>query len=68
MADKYIVRMRIWHTGDEQYYDAGANVTMTHLADFQIERLIAQSVIEPVQSKRKKREIKQHGNIDSTDH
>ncbi|MBU0599053.1 hypothetical protein KKF61_08790 [Patescibacteria group bacterium] len=57
--------MRIWHTGDGCYYDAGENVTMTHLADFQIEGLIAQGVIEPIV---KKREAKKHGNTDSTEH
>jgi len=63
---KYNVLMRIWHTKDERYYDAGENVSMTHLADFQIERLIAQGIIEPVKSK-SKREVK-HGDIDSTEH
>ena len=66
--DKYNVLMRIWHTGDKRYYDAGANVTMTHLADFQIERLVAQGVIEPVETKRKKREAREHGDTDSTEH
>lgn len=71
---KYKVLMRIWHTGDECYYDADENVTMTHLADFQVKQLIAQGVIEPVESKRlqkqtsKKREVKQHGDTDSTEH
>lgn len=66
--DEYTTLVRIWHTGDKQYYDAGENVTMTHLADFQIERLIAQGVIEPVaeKPKRKKQEAKGHGDIDST--
>lgn len=74
--DKYTVLVRIWHTGDKQYYDAGQNVTMTHLAEFQIEGLIAAGVIEPhreyvkaetraAEAKRKKREAK-HGNTDST--
>lgn len=66
--DKYRVLARIWHTGDECYYDAGQNVTMTHLAEFQIDRLIAQGVIEPVETKRKKQEVKQHGDTDSTEH
>ena len=66
--DKYKVLARIWHSGDECYYKAGANVTMTHLADFQIDGLIAQGVIELVKSKRKKREVKQHGDTDSTEH
>lgn len=66
--DKYTVKVRIWHTGDECYYEAGKSVTMTHLADFQIERLIAAGVIEPVETKRKKREVKQHGDIDSTEY
>jgi len=58
-VDEYMVLARIWHSGDERYYDAGDNVTMTHLADFQIKRLIAQGVIEPVEKpKRKKREVK----------
>ena len=61
--------VRIWHSGDKQYYEAGENVTMTHLAGFQIKRLIAQGVIEPVNKpKRKKQEVKQHGNTDSTEH
>lgn len=65
--DKYRVLARIWHTGDGCYYETDANVTMTHLADFQIKRLIAQGVIEPVEKpKRKKREVKQHGNTDNT--
>lgn len=66
--DRYNVLMRIWHTKDEQYYDDGDNVSLTHLADFQIERLVAQGVIEPVAEKCKKREVKQHGNTDSTEH
>ena len=49
--DRYIVLARIWHTGDECYYEAGDDVTMMHLADFQIERLVAQGVIEPVEKK-----------------
>ena len=49
--DEYTVLARIWHSGDECYYDAGENVTMTHLASFQVERLIAQGVIEPVEKK-----------------
>ena len=63
--DEYRVLARIWHSGDERYYDTGANVTMTHLADFQIKRLIAQGVIEPVEKPKrlqkqasKKREVK----------
>ena len=66
MASKYKVLARIWHTGDKCYYEAGASATMTHLADFQIERLIAQGVIEPIA--KTKREAKQHGNTDSTRH
>ena len=65
---KYKVLMRIWHTGDKCYYGPGANVTMTHLADFQIDQLVAQGIIEPIESKHKKREVKQHGNTDSTEH
>ena len=65
--DEYKVLAHIWHTGDERYYEAGDNVTMTHLADFQIERLIAQGVIESIASKHKKQEVK-HGNIDSPKH
>lgn len=65
--DKYKVLARIWHTSDERYYEAGDNVTMAHLADFQIDRLIAQGVIEPVETKRKKREAK-NGDTDSTEH
>ncbi len=63
---RYNVLMRIWHTKDEQYYDDGDNVSLTHLADFQINALIAQGVIEPVA--KKKREVKQHGDTDSTGH
>lgn len=66
--DRYTVLVRIWHSGDERYYDVGASVTMTHLVGFQIDRLIAQGIIEPVKSKRKKREVKQHGDIDGTEH
>ena len=66
--DKYITLVRIWHTGDACYYDAGENVTMTHLVGFQIDRLVEQGVIEPVQSKSKKRGVKQHGDTDSTEH
>jgi len=52
-VDRYIVLARIWHTGDECYYNAGDNVTMTHLAEFQIERLMAQGIIEPVEPVKK---------------
>ena len=65
---KYRVLMRIWHTGDECYYEADENVSMSHLADFQIERLVMQGMIEPIESKHKKREVKQHGDTDSTEH
>ena len=81
MASKYKVLARIWHTGDKCYYEAGESATMTHLADFQIERLIAQGVIEPLPAlsasthsqaqagiAKTKREAKQHGDIDSTGH
>ena len=64
---RYNILKRIWHTKDERYYDNGDNVSLTHLADFQIDQLIAQGVIEPVPSKRKKQEAK-HGNTDSTEH
>lgn len=64
--DEYKVLVRIWHTGDECYYDAGKNVSMTHLAAFQIERLITQGVIEPVVKPKRKKEAKQHGDTDST--
>ena len=67
--DKYTTLVRIWHRGDECYYDAGKNVTMTHLMDYQIEQLIAHGVIEPVPvDKPKKREVKDHGNTDSSEH
>ena len=65
--DKYKVLARIWHTGDECYYEASEKVSMSHLADFQIERLIAQGVIEPVSSKSKKREVKR-GDTDSAEY
>ena len=63
---KYRVLMRIWHTDDKRYYGPGANVTMMHLADFQIDQLVAQGIIEPIA--KKKREVKQHGNTDSAEH
>ena len=70
--DKYTVLARIWHTGDERYYEAGASVTMTHLANFQIDALIAQGVIEPLPAQagiaKKKREVRKHGDTDSTEH
>lgn len=72
---KYKVLMRIWHSGDNRYYGAGAKVAMAHLADFQIGRLIAQGVIEPIapvkekptKSKQKQKEA-EHGDIDGTGH
>lgn len=66
--DKYTVVARIWHTGDECYYEAGDNVTMTHLTDSQIERLVAAGVIEPLRDKRKEQEAIENGDIDSTEH
>lgn len=74
--DEYTVIMRIWHTGDECYYEAGTNnVTMTHLTDRQIERLVSQGVIKlneyvmaetKATKAKRKREVKQNGNTDST--
>lgn len=74
-VDRYKVLVRIWHTGDNRYYEAGEKVAMAHLADFQIERLIAQGIIAPMKSRKgaasarpNLKQEEKHGDIDSTEH
>lgn len=43
----YLVKFAIWHTGEDRHYDAGAVVTLPHLDEETIARLVELGVVEP---------------------
>ena len=58
MSKKYTVLSRIWHTGENRYYEPGAEVSLDHLNADEIERLLLKGIVAPVPVVRKKAESK----------
>ena len=48
LADKYLVKALIWHTGLQAYCEPGSVVQLKHLAESEINYLIRNGVIEPL--------------------
>lgn len=59
---KYRVLRNIWHTKDLIYYFPGAVVKLDHLSQERIDHLIGQNVVEPIQEKSKRAEVKDGSN------
>ena len=57
---QYKVLYRIWHTKDLRNYDPGAVVSLDHLDDEKIQRLVDTNTVEEVKQRRKS-EVKQDG-------
>jgi hypothetical protein len=47
--DEYLVKVLIWHTADQAYYEPGSVVKLDHLTQDEIAQLVRDGVIEPQQ-------------------
>lgn len=62
---EYEVLLRIWHTGDARYYEAGAVVRLDHLTPEEIEILVRGGVVAPAQMSEISASEETHGTDDS---
>jgi hypothetical protein len=44
--DEYLVKVLIWHTADQAYYEPGSVVRLDHLTQDEIDQLVRDGVVE----------------------
>jgi hypothetical protein len=47
--DEFLVKVLIWHTADQTYYEPGSVVRLDHLTQDEIAQLVRDGVVEPQQ-------------------
>jgi hypothetical protein len=45
--DEFLVKVLIWHTADQAYYEPGSVVRLDHLTQDEIDQLVRDGVVEP---------------------
>ena len=45
---EYLVKVLIWHTADQAYYEPGTAAKLDHLSKDEIDQLVRNGIVEPV--------------------